>query len=371
MKKILALLSVALISGVISVQAWANSHDKEIGIEIDGSKLTAVGLLVDGRTMVPMRAIFEKLQSEVIWDQEKQSVTATKGDTTVKLIIGDVSARVNNKTNTLDVPPMLVEGTTYVPLRFVSESLGAKVDYDANRSIALVHTAGSDATSDSHTRPNELSVEPFVVKGRVTDRQGKPLEGVEIIADNQLARDSYQEAFTDTDGYYQIDLPEINTTWNMISYFERKFEGKVQKFNLTSVTDRPFGGNKGAIRDFVWDDINGMVIIQYNYPDKEQWSEFSLDQVELTLTPVSRLIDGTEGKVIKEVTTFSPDGPGLQSVPIAKYEISARWVPAGMDPVPMLVSKFETNQYVQSIVTSDFSAVVGTTKRVAIKVSFP
>ncbi|CAN7253899.1 hypothetical protein LJR153_001119 [Paenibacillus sp. LjRoot153] len=86
---------------------------------------------------------------------------------------------------------------------------------------------------------------------------------------------------------------------------------------------------------------------------------------------IEYLIDGSEGKVIKELSTFSPDGPGLQSVPIAKYEITARWVPDGMDPVPMLVSKFATNEYVKSIVTSDFSAVVGTTKRVAIKVSFP
>lgn len=354
------------------MQAWANSHDKEIGIEIDGSKLEAVGLLVDGRTMVPMRAIFEKLQSEVIWDQENQSVTATKGNTSVKLTIGDVSAHVNNSANTLDVPPMLIEETTYVPLRFVSESLGAKVDYDANRGIASVHTAGNHpANPSSTTPPKTLAVDPFVVKGRVTDRQGNPLEGVEIIADNQLGRDSYQEAITDEEGYYQIDLPPINTTWNMISYYVHKFEGTVQKFNLTSVTDRPFGGNKGAVRDFVWDDIHGMVIIQYNYPDEEKWPEFSLDEVELTLTPVSLLIDGSVGKVIKEITTFSPEGPGLQSVPIAKYEISARWVPDGMNPVPMLVSKFETNQYGNSIVTSDFSAVVGTKKRVAIKVAFP
>ncbi|MBO9606231.1 MAG: hypothetical protein J7639_09785 [Paenibacillaceae bacterium] len=353
------------------MHAWANNY-KEIGIEIDGSKLDAVGLLVESRTMVPMRAIFEKLQSEVIWNQEKQSVTATKGTTTVNLAIGDVSARVNNRTLALDVPPMLIEGTTYVPLRFVSESLGAEVDYDAARSIASVHTTGNGPTSPGPAAPpKELSAEPFVVKGRVTDRQGMPLEGVEIIADNQLARDSYQEAITDDEGYYQIDLPPINTTWNMISYYEHKFEGTVQKFNLTSVTDRPFGGNKGAVRDFVWDDINGMVIIQYNYPDEEKWPAFSLDEVELTLIPVSRLIDGSEGKLIRETTTFSPDGPGLQSVPIAKYEISARWVPNGMDPVPMLVSKFDTNQYGASIVTSDFSAVVGTTKRVAIKLAFP
>ncbi|WP_158606801.1 stalk domain-containing protein [Paenibacillus ginsengarvi] len=372
LKKVLTLLVVVLISGVISIHALANNGYKEIGIEIDGSKLDVVGLLVDGRTMVPMRAIFEKLQSDVKWDQETQSVTATKGSTIVKLTIGDVSTEVNTNIKTLDVPPMLIEGKTFVPLRFVSESLGAKVDYDASRSIASVLTTGTDhANSNANTPPKELSVEPFVVKGRVTDRQGKPLEGVDIIADNQLARDSYQEAFTDEDGYYRIDLPQINTTWNMISYYERKFEGAVQKFNLTSVTDRPFGGNKGAVRDFVWDDINGMVIIQYNYPDEEKWPEFSLDQVELTLTPVSPLIDGSEGKVIKEISTFSPDGPGLQSVPIAKYEISARWVPDGMKPIPMLVSKFATNQYAQSIVTSDFSAVVGTTKRVAIKVSFP
>lgn len=349
--------------------ALADEDYKKIGIEIDGQQLDFEAYLVEERTMVPMRAIFEKLQSEVKWEQETRSVTATKGSTTIKLRIDDVSAEVNSNTIKLDVPPMLIREQTFVPLRFVSESLGAEVGYDGNRNIVSVKTiVGAHAPSS----PSSIEVEPFVVKGRVTDKQGKPMEGVEIIADNQLARDSYQVTYSDEDGNYRIDLPQLNTTWNMISYYEHKFEGKVHAFNLTSVTDRPFGANKGAVRDFVWEDINGMVIIDiYDYPDHKDWPEFSLDDVELTLTPVSQLIDGSEGKTIKEISVFSPHGAGLQSVPIAKYKITARWVPDGFPPKPMLVSEYATNKYVDSIVTADFGDIYGTKKRVAIKVAFP
>ncbi|MDQ6423644.1 stalk domain-containing protein [Paenibacillus sp. LHD-117] len=371
MKKIWAVLIVTLISGMVSIHAWANNGYQKIGIEVDGKSLGVEAYLVDGRTMVPMRAIFEKLQSKVSWDEKTRTVTAVKDATTVKLTIDAATAHVNAQAVTLDVPPMLLQGKTYVPLRFVSEALGAEVGYDAKRKVASVNTMAGAGGHDHHSE-QPLAAEPFVVKGYVTDRQGTPMEGVEIIADNQLARDSYQTAYTDENGYYQIDLPELNTTWNMISYYEHEFEGKVHAFNLTSATDRPFGANKGAVRDFVWEDIHGRVVIDiYDYPDNENWPEFSLDDVELTLTPLTPLIDGSKGEVITGMSVFHPDGAGLQSVPIAKYEITARWVPDGMEPIPLLVAEYSSDKYTESVITADFEDIYGTTKRVAIRVAFP
>lgn len=371
LRTILVLLIVVLLSGSMSFSAFAENDYTKISIEFDSKKLDVEAYLVDGRTLVPLRAIFEKLNAEVKLEQETQSVTATKGSTIIKLRINDVTAQVNTTSVTLDVPPMLINSSTFVPLRFVSESLGAQVAYDSVQLVATIQTNSSPSTNPS-TTPTEQTVEPFVVKGRVTDKQGQPLEDVEIIAENQLIRSSYQKTFTDADGYYQIDLPQINTTWKMISYYERKLEGKVIPFNLTSVTDRPFGANKGAVRDFVWDDISGKVIINiWDYPENENWPKFSLDEVELTLTPVSRLIDGSEGKTIKGMSVFSIDGAGLQTVPIAKYEITARWMPTGMDPIPMVVSDYSSDKYAKSIITANFETTFETDKRVAIKVAFP
>lgn len=85
---------------------------------------------VDGRTMVPLRAIFEALGAKVEWDGATQTVTATKDDTTVVLTINSNEAWVNGKKVLLDVPAKLINENTMVPIRFVSEALGANVEWD-------------------------------------------------------------------------------------------------------------------------------------------------------------------------------------------------------------------------------------------------
>jgi hypothetical protein len=85
---------------------------------------------VDGRTLVPLRAIFEALGAEVKWDDKTKTVTATKDDTLISLTIDSVDAWINGTKTKLDVPAQLINGKTMVPIRFVSEALGAKVEWD-------------------------------------------------------------------------------------------------------------------------------------------------------------------------------------------------------------------------------------------------
>lgn len=87
-------------------------------------------VIEDGRTLVPMRAIFEALESTVDWDQENQMIHARNTSTNIALQIGSTSALVNNNPVTLDVPAKIVNGRTLVPVRFVAESLGANVVWD-------------------------------------------------------------------------------------------------------------------------------------------------------------------------------------------------------------------------------------------------
>jgi len=160
----------------------------------------------------------------------------------------------------------------------------------------------------------------------------------------------------------------------MVSYYEHKMKDRTYEFNLTSITDQPFGGTKGAVRDFVWDDITGNVAVGiFDYPKDEDAPAFNFEDVELTLTPLTPLIDGTEGKVIRGMCKIFTDGtaPGLSSVPIAEYRITARWMPAGMEPVPISVAGYGSDKYADSLVTAAFESAYGTEKRVAIRVGFP
>lgn len=86
--------------------------------------------VIENRTLVPLRAIFEALGAIVNWDNATQQVTAVKGDTTIAVTINSTQALVNGKTVTLDVTAQILNNRTLVPVRFVSESMGAKVDWD-------------------------------------------------------------------------------------------------------------------------------------------------------------------------------------------------------------------------------------------------
>lgn len=98
------------------------------------------------RTMVPMRAIFEALGADVHWNESTQTVTATRDTTDVQLTIGSTRAQVNGQAVALDVPPMVSRGSTMVPLRFVSESLGADVSWSELTQTVSISTTGAPNT---------------------------------------------------------------------------------------------------------------------------------------------------------------------------------------------------------------------------------
>jgi len=88
--------------------------------------------------MVPLRGIFESLGARVDWNESQQSISATRGNTEVQLAIGNQNATVNGRNVYLDTPAMILHGSTMVPLRFVSESLGADVKwFDATQTVAI------------------------------------------------------------------------------------------------------------------------------------------------------------------------------------------------------------------------------------------
>jgi peptide/nickel transport system substrate-binding protein len=96
---------------------------------------------INGSTFVPFRAIFEKMGASIEWDGATQTITATRGNTTVKLSIGSTTAYVNGAAKELPGAPFIDPNSsrTMVPLRFVGEAFGAEVKYDeATTAISII-----------------------------------------------------------------------------------------------------------------------------------------------------------------------------------------------------------------------------------------
>ncbi|WP_282939272.1 copper amine oxidase N-terminal domain-containing protein [Paenibacillus sp. RC67] len=92
----------------------------------------------NGSTMVPMRALFEKLGFTVTWEQSTQTASAKKGDLTLTLTINKGTASVNRNQYNLEVSPKIKDGSTFIPLRFVSEAAGADVTWnEATRTVNI------------------------------------------------------------------------------------------------------------------------------------------------------------------------------------------------------------------------------------------
>lgn len=125
MKKFLSGIFVALLLIFVALPAYAAN----IEIKVDGVSTTTdvVPEIMNNRTMVPVRVISENLGAYVTWSNSE--VTITKSDTEVILQMSSSTAIINGKMVPLDVKPYIKNNRTMVPLRFLAETLGYDVDY--------------------------------------------------------------------------------------------------------------------------------------------------------------------------------------------------------------------------------------------------
>ncbi|OMD86416.1 hypothetical protein BSK49_17905 [Paenibacillus odorifer] len=144
MKKLWISILVGLLVLPMMFQSSVKAATAPISIFIDGVRLSTdqAPVMVNGRTMVPLRAIFEAFNATIKWNQKTQTVTATKDDTTIMLKIGSKTATINNKAVTLDVPGQNLKGRTMVPTRFVSEALGHDVGWNPSTKVVTITTSG-------------------------------------------------------------------------------------------------------------------------------------------------------------------------------------------------------------------------------------
>ena len=138
-------ITAAMLVSLMSLSAIASAAD-DISVIINGSKtdFDVPPQIIEGRTLVPMRKIFETLDAKVNWIGESNTIIAAKDENVIVMNIGSKTFSVTNvitaetKNIGLDVPPQVINDRTLVPIRAVSEALDKNVDWDNNTKTVTI-----------------------------------------------------------------------------------------------------------------------------------------------------------------------------------------------------------------------------------------
>ena len=135
-----------------------------ISVVIGGElvKFDVAPIVIDGRTLLPMRAVFECFGAQVNYDNETKTAIAKKGDLTIEIPIGSKIVKINGQEKELDVPAMSLNGRTLIPIRFIGETLNGKVDWDGVNEVINISfpapTGNADYNSSKKLLDNKTAV---------------------------------------------------------------------------------------------------------------------------------------------------------------------------------------------------------------------
>ncbi len=138
MKKIISIaLSLLMLFACVNVSA-----ENLISVELDANKLEfdAQPVNIEGRILVPVRAIFEAIGATVLWDAPTKTVISKLDQKTVTMTINSETMTINGEKVKLDVPPMIISDRTFVPVRAATEAYNADVSWDADNNTVKIFT---------------------------------------------------------------------------------------------------------------------------------------------------------------------------------------------------------------------------------------
>lgn len=120
---------------------WRERHKEQVIVFAHGEKLSfdVPPQIIRARTLMPIRAVAEKLGADVNWNPKTRTITIRKDDKVIILVVDKPSAEINGKEVKLDVPPQVIGNRTMLPIRFVSENLGANVTYIGEAQTVVIN----------------------------------------------------------------------------------------------------------------------------------------------------------------------------------------------------------------------------------------
>jgi len=220
-KKLLSFsLALIMMLSMFSVSVLA---DQTLVITIDGKTVaTDVAPFIDAnnRTMVPVRFITESLGAEVKWEPNTRTVTVLKGSDTIVLVIDSRTITFNGTDSTMDTAAIIRDGRTFVPVRYIAEAMGLGVDWSATTRTVVLTTGGLDAEAAREVLQRWLADHP--------DAQSDYILALEY--------DEYSEG---SEEYYLFSMENPTMYW--ANFIVHKRTGELL---FLTIFDGQFGGTE-------------------------------------------------------------------------------------------------------------------------------
>lgn len=215
MKKTILILTLILSIVLCSISANASFGIK---LYIDGKHIESdiAPMIVNDRTMVPARVVFEHFNADVEWIAKTRQVVITTDDIKMVFKIGSTTAKVNNKDKQLDCAPLIVSDRTMIPIRFVSETLGCTVEWDGVTKKVTITSPEKEA--------NQLI--------SVSSKQNRSNTKVQIALDNEI-----EPMVSTLTNPYRIILDFENTILFEIGGSEKTYDGYVDEIRWAQHED--------------------------------------------------------------------------------------------------------------------------------------
>ncbi|MCR4718259.1 MAG: copper amine oxidase N-terminal domain-containing protein [Firmicutes bacterium] len=136
--KVISFFVAILIFSQLMVNCAFAEDDIRVSVDNQFLSFDVAPRLIGGRTMVPLRAIFESLGAVVSWDDETKTITAYNEVSMVQTKINSNIMYVNYKEVQMDTAPMIIDGRTLIPVRFIAEAFNCDVNWDGNAKLVTI-----------------------------------------------------------------------------------------------------------------------------------------------------------------------------------------------------------------------------------------
>jgi len=242
-KKIILTLLVFIIA--LSVFGNIEFAESDIIIKLDGitvSTDTPPFIDANNRTMVPVRFISEALGAAVAWDADARTVTVTKASTAVKLTIDSRQIYVDGVATAMDTAAIIRDGRTFVPVKYIAEALDLNVSWDDVAKTVLLSTVGAPSPSDG----TSIAVGAIIKFGNYSWRVLEVRGGKALLLSEQIIEPNM----------YNLDMSD--TTWEkcflrkslndrFLKNFSSEEQGMIAETTIANPGNLWYGTPGGAV----------------------------------------------------------------------------------------------------------------------------